>query len=270
MKIRFHFARVAVFLVLASVSLIVPHAARAQFAIDKTEISLNPRDSLSRTAVLLVRNEGAERAQATIKIEDWDRAEDGTNRFYTAGSHPRSCAKGLSVFPLSVTLAPGESQSIRIAYDPKAGGVAGAVAPSECWSVVLVEHLLPRPTTDGRTLYYTLRTGAKVYVEPSGLTKDGQVADVAVKASAGQEEIEVAFENTGTLHVVAKGRLEFRRADNTTAATVDLPLAYVLPGATGRVRVKQPALPKGKYLILAVMDYGGAELAAAQLEHEAR
>lgn len=245
--------------------------AHAQFAIDKTEISLNPRDSLSRTAILLVRNEGTERSQATIKIEDWDRSEDGTNRFYTAGSHPKSCAKGLSVFPLSVTLAPGESQSIRITYDPKATGAAVAPVPSECWSVVLVEHLLPRPAADGRTLYYTLRTGAKIYVEPTGLTKDGQVADVVVRsATHGKDEIEVAFENTGTSHVVAKGRLEFRRADNTTAATVDLPLAYVLPGATGRVKTVQPTLPKGKYLILAVMDYGGHELAAAQLEHEAR
>lgn len=245
--------------------------AHAQFAIDKTEISLNPRDSLSRTAILLVRNEGAERSQANIKIEDWDRAEDGTNRFYTAGSHPKSCAKGLSVFPLSVTLSPGESQSIRITYDPKKAGVESAPMPRECWSVVLVEHLLPRPASDGRTLYYTLRTGAKVYVEPTGLTKDGQVADVSVRESApGKEEIEVAFENTGTTHVIAKGRLEFRRADNTTAATVDLPLAYVLPGATGRVKAVHPSLPKGKYLILAVMDYGGQELAAAQLEHEAR
>jgi hypothetical protein len=37
-----------------------------------------------------------------------------------------------------------------------------------------------------------------------------------------------------------------------------------------RVRAALPALATGRYVVLAVMDYGGAEIAAAQLEHEVR
>jgi hypothetical protein len=37
-----------------------------------------------------------------------------------------------------------------------------------------------------------------------------------------------------------------------------------------RVRAALPALAPGRYVVLAVMDYGGAEIAAAQLEYEAR
>lgn len=243
-------------------------AAHAQFAIDKTELTLVPGDSASRTALLLVRNEGTERAQANLKIEDWDRAEDGTNRFYTAGTYPNSCAKGLTVFPLSVTLGPGESQYVRITYDPVAAGRTMG-APRECWSVVLVEHILPRPDASGRTLYYTLRTGAKVYVEPPGLTRDGQVSDVAIRAAgSGGREAEVVFQNTGTRHLVAKGHLEFRRPDNTVAASVKLPEAYALPGATARTKTVLPPIARGRYVVLAVLDYGGSELAAAQLEYE--
>lgn len=244
-----------------------PAAAHAQFAIDRTEISLSPGDPASRTALLLVRNDGPTRAQASIKMEDWDRAEDGTNRFYTAGTHPSSCAKALTIFPLTVSLGPGESQYIRISHDP-----AASVSPSprECWSVVLVEHLLPRTEASGRTLYYTLRTGAKVYVEPAGLTAEGQVNDIAVHANGAEQAVEVAFQNTGTRHLMAKGRLEFRRPDNTVALAVDLPPAYALPGATATVKTRVPTLPKGQYVVLAVLDFGGAELAAAQLEHEVR
>jgi len=82
--------------------------------------------------------------------------------------------------------------------------------------------------------------------------------------------VEVAFQNTGSKHVVANGRVEVRRPDNTTVAVIDLPPAYALPGATMRVRATLPALATGRYVVLAVLDYGGTEIAAAQLEHEVR
>jgi P pilus assembly chaperone PapD len=245
-------------------------AAHAQFAIDKTEMFLNPSDSASRGGILIVRNEGATRAQATIKLEDWDRSEDGGNRFFAAGTHPQSCAKALKVFPLSLSLAAGESQAVRIDLDPALGDSAAR----ECWSVVLVESAVPEPNPSGRTLVYRIRTGLKVYAMPAGLTANGEVSDVAVRSVASgpsaQDTVEVAFQNTGTKHVVARGRVEIRRPDNTTAAVVELPPAYALPGATMRVKAALPALAVGRYVVLAVLDYGGAEIAAAQLEHEVR
>jgi P pilus assembly chaperone PapD len=250
----------------------MPGAARAQFAIDKTEMLLTPGDSARRTGVVTVRNDGATRAQATVSIEDWDRAEDGGNRFFTAGTMTQSCAKAMKVFPLALNLAPGESQAVRITMDSSA-----TAASAECWSVVLVETTLPDVNASGRTLLYRLRTGVKVYAMPRGLTLDGQVAEVAMHPgtapdSTGQikDTVEVAFQNTGTKHVVARGKVEIRRPDNTTVAVVELPLAYALPGATMRVRTAIPSLNAGRYVVLAVMDFGGAEIAAAQLEHEVR
>jgi P pilus assembly chaperone PapD len=250
---------------------VIPAVARAQFAIDKTELFLNPADTSARNGVLMVRNEGPTRAQATIKIEDWDRAEDGGNRFFAPGTLPQSCAAALKLFPLTLSLGPGESQAVRIDMDP---GAARTMSARECWSVVLVESAVPETGANGRTLVYRLRTGMKVYVMPSGLTADGQVTDVAIRSATSvgnaKDTVEVAFQNTGTKHVVGRGRVEIRRPDNTTAAVVDLPLTYALPGATMRVRAALPALATGRYVVLAVMDYGGAEIAAAQLEHEVR
>lgn len=252
--------------------LVLPSIASAQFAIDKTEMFLNPSDPRERTGVLVVRNEGDVRGQATIKIEDWDRAESGTNRFFEAGTLPRSCARALRVFPLTLNLAAGEAQSVRVDFDStQAPGIAGR----ECWSVVLVESTVPQMGANGRMLLYRLRTGVKVYALPRGLTTEGQVADVAVitairDSAQASDTVEVAFQNTGTKHVVAHGRVEVRRPDNSTVAIVDLPAAYALPGSTMRVRAALPALPVGRYVVLAVVDYGGSEIAAAQLEHEVR
>ena len=258
-------------LLAAALGCLTPAAAKAQFAIDKTEMVLAPSDPAQRTGVLMVRNDGAERAQATLSIEDWDRSDDGGNRFYAAGTMPQSCASALKVFPLALNLAPGESQAVRITMDSS----ASTTSKAECWSVVLVETTLPQTNATGRTLLYRLRTGVKVYALPRGLTVDGQVADVSMhSATVASEEakdtVEVAFQNTGTKHVVAKGKVEIRRPDNSTVAVVTLPLAYALPGATMRVRAVLPALTGGRYVLLAVMDFGGAEIAAAQLEHEVR
>lgn len=248
-----------------------PAIGHAQFAIDKTELFLNAGESTERGGVLIVRNEGSVRAQAAIKMEDWDRGEDGSNRFFAPGTMPQSCARALRVFPLTVSLAPGESQAVRIDVDTS---VAHAMGAQECWSVVLVESAVPETNASGRTLLYRLRTGLKVYVMPKGLAADGQVADVAIlagdSAAKTTDMVEVAFQNTGTKHVIARGRVEIRRPDNTTAAVVELPPAYALPGATMRVRAAIPALAAGRYVVLAVMDYGGSEIAAAQLEHEVR
>jgi P pilus assembly chaperone PapD len=262
---------------IAAILVAVPSFASAQFAIDKTDLFLDPASMLQRTGVLIVRNEGAVRGQATIKIEDWDRSESGTNRFFSAGTLPQSCAAGLRVFPLTLNLAAGEAQAVRIEFDSTA---APAVRGRECWSVVLVESTVPETVAGGRTLLYRLRTGVKVYAMPRGLTAEGLVSDVAMytasrdsiasDSSLTKDTVEVAFQNTGTKHVVARGRVEVRRPDNTTVAVVDLPPAYALPGSTMRVRAALPALAVGRYVVLAVLDYGGAEIAAAQLEHEVR
>ena len=255
-----------------TVACAVPAVAGAQFGVDKTELFLHPSNAVERTGVLTVRNEGSVRAQATIVIEDWDRAESGTNRFYEPGTLPQSCARALRVFPKTLSLGPGEAQSVRVDLDPAADTT---LTGRECWSLVAVESVVPQAASGGRTLLYRLRTGVKVYGVGGSLTADGQVADVAMHtatrdSSDAKDTIEIAFQNTGSKHVVAHGRVEVRRPDNSTIAVVDLPLAYALPGATMRVRAALPALAAGRYVVLAVVDYGGSEIAAAQLEHEVR
>lgn len=269
-----------------------PVPARAQFAIDRTELQLHPDVAEARTGVLMVRNEGTQRAQARILVEDWDRAEDGANRFYAAGTLAGSCAPRLVVEPQALLLDPGEAQPVRIR-------LVGDAAPwrQECWSVVLVESVQPRPAASGRMLWYAVRTGVKVYAAPAALAPEAEVASmmlapavatalVATDGPAGGPsvgapstpvpsparnpggEVQLAVVNRGLRHVTARGRLEVRREDDQVVAAVPLPTVYALPGATRRLAVALPPLARGRYLLLALFDYGGAELTAAQLEVE--
>jgi hypothetical protein len=73
------------------------------------------------------------------------------------------------------------------------------------------------------------------------------------------------------MHVLAKGRLEFRRLDNTLAMQVPIEEFPTLPGAIRKVMVDAPTgLAAGDYVVLALIDFGGAEIVAGQIDYQAK
>src|SRR5207247_1520290 len=95
---------------------------------------------------------------------------------------PRSCARVLRVFPLSVRLAPHTSQGVRVALD------GADTLSAACWSIVFVESGAT-PTGGGRQLAYVTRLGVKIYGLPAGLAKDGMIDELAERgrqASSGK------------------------------------------------------------------------------------
>jgi len=62
-----------------------------------------------------------------------------------------------------------------------------------------------------------------------------------------------------------RGTMEYRRPDNSIAATDSIAEFPVLPGARRRVAVRVPKLAAGSYVALALLDYGGSEIAAGQI-----
>lgn len=246
----------------------LPGVSRAQLSVDRVEAMIRPTSQREREVVINVRNDGDKTVQAVIRLEDWNRTNEGTNQWFPVGTQRGSCGKALSVFPLTASLDPGGSQNIRIMLD-------SALAPSsECWSAAIVETV-QAGVRQGLQVGYVLRTAVKLYVQPPGLRADGEIPALRVAADGTQSasadsarHIEVEFENTGTVHVVAQGTVEFRRPDNSVAARVALPTVYTLPQARQIVKTGMPHLPPGRYVILATLDFGGVEIAAAQIEYE--
>jgi P pilus assembly chaperone PapD len=244
-------------------------SAAAQLAVGRVELVMSLADRSARDAAIGVRNESGRAVQALVRLEDWDRAEDGSNRWYPYGARAGkgSCGQALSIFPQALRLEPGAEQAIRVVLD-------SAKAPAgECWAAAVVETVQPAERS-GQRITYVVRTAVKIYVQPAGLRAEGEIQSVRVSDSLpGQgkaSSIEVQFSNTGARHVVTEGALEIRQADNKLVSRVPLPPVYALPGAQHTVRVPMPKLPAGHYVFLATMDYGGADIAAALLEHRAR
>lgn len=258
-------SRLTILAIAGGLATLIAPPASAQLAVDHVELLLNPQSASQRIGLFSVKNEGEKPVQALIRIEDWDRAEDGTNRWYPAGTVKGSCGSALKIFPASMQLAPGASQTVRVTLD-------SAITDRECWNAAIVETTQPR-MVHGRSLLYVLRTAVKVYAGTAALHSEGAVADLTVApstaaADSGRPRIEAVFQNTGERHVVAHGSVEFRRPDNSVAERVPLPDAYALPGASARVSAVAPALAPGRYVALALFDYGGDDIAAAQVEYQ--
>jgi P pilus assembly chaperone PapD len=273
-------------LALCAVGVVVSQRASAQLLVDPLEVTILAAGTNRVASSVSLTNTSDKPVQATISRSDWDRLENGDNRFLPAGSSGMSCGAMLSVSPLSIRIEPHASRVVRLSVQ------TGAALTRECWDIVFIEEVPQRASSKGNSLQYIFRTGVKVYVAPPALSRDGAVEDMAVvdappaKAStttpatrtigaaapgATSRQIAIRFHNTGAMHLVSKGRLEFRRLDNSLATQVPIAEFPTLPGATRRVLVDVPSdLAAGDYVVLALIDFGGAELVAGQIDYQVK
>ncbi len=248
------------------------HAANAQVAVDQLELHVPLRaGSPTATALFHAANPGGTPAHATISIQDWDRSESGENRYYPAGTLPTSCGAHVSVFPSVLQLDARSSQAVRVMVD------SAAAIGHGCYAILFVESPPPPRSSQSLGVQYSVRYGVKVYVEPE-TPVNAEVTDVDVvdrpdtssgaKKGATVRQLEIAYKNTGARQTVAHGGVEIRRPDNSVVSKIDIPEFPTLPGATRRLGVALPHLPSGRYVLLALLDYEGAEIAAGQVELE--
>lgn len=239
----------------------LPRTAAAQLTVSELELFM-PAGTSPTVRTVHVRNESTERIQAVASIEDWERDELGANRFMSAGAHPNSCAAALEVFPTSLALEPGESANLRVSFN------AAEVPSANCWSVVFLENRTTQ-AAGARQLSYTVRTGIKVYGESAGAARDGFVEAMSLLPSS-NDSLRVAFRNAGEVQLKVRGTIEVRREDNSVVHRAALENVPVLPGQRRLLTSAIPSLPAGRYVMLALLDFGGTELVAGQMEYEVR
>jgi P pilus assembly chaperone PapD len=243
-----------------AVGLLVPRTGAAQVSVDQAELFLDPSGTGRRVGSFNITNEGSDVAQVSIYLSDWDRQENGEHRFVPSGTLPNSCAPHMQIFPQSLRLPAGRRQAVRVELTGATDSITAA-----CWSIAFVETSAQQKGT-GRTVSYVTRLGVKIYVLPPGLTKEGEVEGiVAQPADSGRTRIAITFHDVGGMPLWVHGTMEYRRPDNSVAATDSVSEFPVLPGARRQVFVTVPRLKTGNYVALVLLDYAGPEIAAGQL-----
>lgn len=243
--------------------------ARAQVAVDVLELHVPVQPGATAlTATFHAANPTDGPANATISVADWDRSERGENRYYPLGTLPGTCGAHVKVFPSVLRLEPRSVQTIRVTVDS-----ADAV-PRGCYSILFVEAA-PPPAQTSSGLTYSVRFGVKLYVERDA-PQNGEVTAMAIargptadaSSDGTRRSLDVAFHNSGARQTETHGTVEIRRLDNSVATSIEIPSFPTLPGATRRLSVPIPPLAAGKYVLLALLDYGGQEIAAGQASLE--
>jgi len=246
---------------LLALTLWMPATASAQLGVDQLELTFKVRQTPAAAQTFQVSNSGSTPLQVTIVPGDWDRSEDGTNRFFTLGETAGSCGEAVTVFPTSLRVEPGRSEAIRVELRPN--------SKVPCQGIFFVETPPPPAAANGRgaAVTYNIRYGVKVYAEPD-MPPAGELveahATLASSARGRADTLHFTFRNPGLVQTLAKGKVEIRREDDSVAQTLPIEEFPVLGGALRRVRMPLPALPRGRYAAIVLLDIGVDDLIATQ------
>lgn len=236
------------------------NSAHAQITIDHEIVTLNPASASERVADLVVRNTGAAAISGSVQLEDWDVDAQGTSHWRKNGVVAGSCGSRVTVSPSALQLAAGEQRTVHISLK------SNAHFDAECWSAAVVKLSNGKGGASSNDSLTNIRKTVPLYVTPSGLSVDGELSDMYVK----DDSLEIVFKNTGKLRAKIIGEVHVQSSDDSLVTTVPLEEATVLVGATRHLRVAMPKLPKGTYVLMAVVDFGGDQLTTVQAALEMR
>jgi len=237
--------------------------ALLSFPLDVSQIEFDLRVPAgeSETYTFEVHNDEPITDDVKVYLADWDRDAAGNHRFYAPGTLPRSNTAWIEIAPLSFTLGPDEVQEVRftITVPPNAQGTY--------WGMIMIEGR-PRPEERaGATVMVVPRFGIKVYETPPGTGRmEGQIIKIE-RLGLNPLTFLLDFENTGTVHLQVEGEVQVIDSQGQTVEEIPLPQFPILPGAVREVRASGsvPRPPAGRYLALAVFDFGGDYIPAGQL-----
>jgi fimbrial chaperone protein len=197
-------------------------AAAAELEVSPVLVELGPRQ---RTALLTVRNAGAEAARFQVKAFAWTNGPDGAMKL--------APTRELAVFPPLLELAPGESRNLRVGTD------APAAAVERAWRLSIEE--LPRDDAppEGTGVRVLTRVGLPVFLAPSSAAvARGEV--VFVERAKGR--IRFTVRNTGTVRLrPSAAALALVSGQGDTVFEQPLPTWYLLAHEERIYEVAPPA-----------------------------
>lgn len=252
-------------------------AFRASFSVAPLHLNFNADIGNTITRSITIRNTGKNPVSVVLYKKDFRVELDGSTSELTPGSLPRGCAEWIIISPVNIELAPKESRKARISL------TVPRDSHGSYWAKIYVEEASkPKPIKSkegeyGVQVHVKQRWGIAIFEDvPGRREKKGQVTDISVTPQTKESPLKVAveFENIGNTLLRCTGRVEIKAAEGNEVETIQIgsngrfsvyPDGKRLVGGT----VSKRLLP-GDYIALAIVDYGGEELVAGELEFEVK
>lgn len=248
--------------------------AVAGYTIVPMQFAFNGKPGETVTSTMTAENLGEEGVSIEISTKDFIKGLYGEERQVEPGAVRRGCASWIRISPRTVELAPREIKIIQFSMTIPMDG------EGSYWGNILVSQV-SKPTL-GKTIkrggtsfqIFALQDMLIRVLEnvPGTEEKRGVITDISLdERDGGRATVEVTFENQGSSLLKCEGQIEIRDENGDTVRTIPLDYGHapftVYPGdrriVHGRIGEK---LPSGDYILITIIDYGGEELVAGELE----
>ena len=241
-------------------------------------VFFNAKPGEIKTASVTVINQREKPISMEIEKKDYYITPDGKVSYSAAGTIKGGCSEFLSISPQKFNLEPGERTEVRISIIMPAGS-NGTYWASIYMNDVSKRHFMKKDMGKERYVKIFLDYSWEVRVYetvPGSEIKSCRITDMQITPASEEKpsNIAVEFENTGNSILKCKGRVEIRDEDGQSIREVLLNKNGKFTGFPyGKRVVEAEILEKlrpGDYVALAIIDFGGEELVAGEIEFEVK
>lgn len=217
---------------------------------------------------VVIQNNAAAPQAVKIYQTDYQYYADGRNFFDAPGKAPRSNARWIKFSPNYLLIPPGQSLPVHYAvHVPKGTALTGTY-----WSLLMVQEVGRESEIEQRRqgkykigIRTVIRSGVKIitHIGNSG-TRKVRILDKRLVQKGAARVFQVDVENTGERALMPAFWVELYNDAGKLVGKLEGTKTAILPGMSVREAVQLPALPKGKYKAMIILDNGDEFVFGAQ------
>lgn len=228
----------------------------------KLELSVPP-GTQGWNIPITIRNSSGAAVHIVSSMSDFSVTRSGDYAFERAGSRPYSLMRWATINPQQFDLGSGDTQQVRMTLTvPKSSALSGEYAG--------ILFFQTRPTRRANTVAVSVRIATKIYATIPGTVKlDGAISKMTASSGSADQAYRVLFVNRGNAHVYCSGQVVVQK-DNQVVERIAMPSDMLVErGGDRLIEVTGKRLPPGKYLAIAMIDYGGKTMTGGEISFDA-
>lgn len=228
----------------------------------KLELSVPP-GTQGWNIPITIRNSSGAAVHIVSSMSDFSVTRAGDYAFERPGTRPYSLMKWATINPREFDLSPTTTEQVRLTLNvPKSSALSGEYAG--------ILFFQTRPTRHANTVAVSVRIATKIYATIPGTVKlDGAISKMTSAGSSSDRVYRVLFVNRGNAHVYCSGQLVVQKG-NQVIERITMPKDMLVErGGDRLIEVTGKRLPAGKYLAIAMIDYGGKTMTGGEISFDA-
>ncbi|HEV7350142.1 hypothetical protein [Telluribacter sp.] len=224
-----------------------------------TSLSFSLSRGISQNQTLYISNPTTVKQAFEISLADWKRNEDGSHSYYKPNTQPYSCARWLSLSTNLVEVEPGHTAKVTVTLQ-------GSDDPKDYeqmkWAMLFLQNVVEKKPEDSRStnvqtqIREVMRIGVHLYQTPPSLVQHEAKAIALEPDPEDLESYWFKVQNTGRTMLNCRVYLDLTETTTGVQYRSEGTEFPMFPEGSRQVKLTLPPnVPKGKYSMLAILDY---------------